>query len=625
MSYTITKSDGSLLTTIADYKTDTTTSLSLPGRGVVNYGQMISENFVYLLENFSGPTPPVDPLIGQFWFHTSDNSNPNNPVSLLLPKVYTGDTSQGSPAGWKQIGGTDASVTPPSNPHVGELWYNLSNYTLYVWNGSSWVAISVTSGENPPTGVGGGNPQDGTQWLMMPEHMLWVFDSSLSNPEPAFTRSGGSNDGKSLSGGWRLVGPMAPHGSGIYSAYARVKDTGGGSHNVIVDYINGYPICVTSPDSFDLDTSSLTNFTTYGSGNHIAVGMNVNNGLKYTNGTVVNGMFNGTSQNSNLFSGLDTSKFIGRGDTSLPTGPASDNATSFGGQGNRWSSIYGTTIYPGGSSPGNADTSNVNVMGKCQAASVADIWANTIQVILSGDTNGSGSSNGSGNFNVTTSLSDAIKNRLNQMEQDIQNALNAANNANSAANGALTQSAADNRYIQFTGTGDHGVSGTLGSSTSNCFSTIFANTFQGTATTAKFSDLAENYKADAEYLPGTLMKIGGVNEITQTTDQFDCEFFGVISTQPGLLMNSEKSEDKEYYPIALSGRVPVRVEGIVKKGDRLVSSSIPGIAMSIGSMSDVLKAEKEANTSFQQFIIGRALEDKNTTDIGLVESFVQAR
>jgi hypothetical protein len=74
MAYTIVKSDGQVLTTIADGQINTTSSsLGLPGRNYAGYGQVLDENFVYLLENFASTTPPAHPLRGQLWFNTNDN------------------------------------------------------------------------------------------------------------------------------------------------------------------------------------------------------------------------------------------------------------------------------------------------------------------------------------------------------------------------------------------------------------------------------------------------------------------------------------------------------------------------------------------------------------------------
>lgn len=129
-------------------------------------------------------------------------------------------------------------------------------------------------------------------------------------------------------------------------------------------------------------------------------------------------------------------------------------------------------------------------------------------------------------------------------------------------------------------------------------------TFYGEATSARYADLAEIYSADADYEPGTVVKLGGSAEVTQTTSFNDPEVFGVVSTNPAYLMNSEA----EGVAIALTGRVPVKVEGRIKKGERLVSGSKPGFAKAL------MKNEYD-----MRCIIGRALEDKETFDDDIVE------
>lgn len=108
--------------------------------------------------------------------------------------------------------------------------------------------------------------------------------------------------------------------------------------------------------------------------------------------------------------------------------------------------------------------------------------------------------------------------------------------------------------------------------------TNWYNTFYGVSTQAKYADLAENYTPDAEYEAGTVVVFGGDQEITVTSDFADPRVAGVISTNPAYLMNAAA----EGLPVALRGRVPVRVVGPVLKGDLLVTSTTPGYARSVG-------------------------------------------
>ena len=75
MAYTIVKSNGTVLTTIADGTINTTsTSLGLPGRNYAGYGQTVDTNFVHQVENFADTTPPSNPLRGQLWYNTNNST-----------------------------------------------------------------------------------------------------------------------------------------------------------------------------------------------------------------------------------------------------------------------------------------------------------------------------------------------------------------------------------------------------------------------------------------------------------------------------------------------------------------------------------------------------------------------
>ncbi len=89
----------------------------------------------------------------------------------------------------------------------------------------------------------------------------------------------------------------------------------------------------------------------------------------------------------------------------------------------------------------------------------------------------------------------------------------------------------------------------------------FSQAITGQASSALYADLAEKYTTDAEYSPGTIVSVGGDEEMTQATSEDDY-IAGVISTQPAFLMNNAIDGQD----IALVGRVPVRVVGSVSKG-----------------------------------------------------------
>ena len=95
--------------------------------------------------------------------------------------------------------------------------------------------------------------------------------------------------------------------------------------------------------------------------------------------------------------------------------------------------------------------------------------------------------------------------------------------------------------------------------------------YSGTATTARYADLAEKYSADADYAPGTVLTFGGIHEVTVSTQYSDARVAGVVSTNPAHLMNT-MLESEHTVALALTGRVPTKVTGTVRKGDMMISA-----------------------------------------------------
>lgn len=135
-----------------------------------------------------------------------------------------------------------------------------------------------------------------------------------------------------------------------------------------------------------------------------------------------------------------------------------------------------------------------------------------------------------------------------------------------------------------------------------------ANIIDATTTRARYADLAEIYESDRNYEPGTVVVFGGEKEITITTIMGDHRVAGVVSTDPAYLMNSEGHG----LPIALRGKVPVKVVGKVSKGDLLISSTIEGYAISA-----------QGGKGIETFrVIAKAIEDKDTDKLGSVMAVI---
>jgi len=131
MSYTITKTNGVSLGTILDGTINTSfTSLTLIGRNYANYGQLIANDLVALVENFAYSSSPSNPLAGQLWWNTTDKRL----------RVYTGSA-------FKIVSSCTAQTSAPSTTVAGDLWWDTTYSQLYIYNGTDpysaagWILV----------------------------------------------------------------------------------------------------------------------------------------------------------------------------------------------------------------------------------------------------------------------------------------------------------------------------------------------------------------------------------------------------------------------------------------------------------------------------------------------------
>jgi hypothetical protein len=311
--------------------------------------------------------------------------------------------------------------------------------------------------------------------------------------------------------------------------------------------------------------------------------------------TVVPGYANSITATGNIAA----SYFLGNG--SQLTGVVATGVTGM---------TYGTTSITIPVSSGNA---NASISGTSNVV----VWASTGQYVTgvisaTGNITASGNLSGSyllGNGTFITGLS----------ASKIFNGTSEANIGTSGGNANITIGGTSNVVVvAATGvlvTGTISASGNINTTGGNGVANIGAvgayfNTVHAKATSAQYADLAEMYQGDQTYMPGTVVEFGGSHEVTMTTTASSTSIAGVVSTNPSYLMNSGLTSLNSV-PVALTGRVPCQVLGPVKKGDRLVSSMLPGVAQVL-----------DETTYKPGCMIGKSLDNWPEASVKLIEVVV---
>jgi len=125
------------------------------------------------------------------------------------------------------------------------------------------------------------------------------------------------------------------------------------------------------------------------------------------------------------------------------------------------------------------------------------------------------------------------------------------------------------------------------------------NVLATTSLYAEYADLAENYLTDKQYDIGTVIVVGGDKEVTSSS--LGKRAIGVISEKPAYLMNAKNPGQ----PVALKGKVKIKVNGSIVKGDELIADN-NGFA-------------KKVDINFKEKVFAIALED-NTT--GIIQAII---
>ena len=268
--------------------------------------------------------------------------------------------------------------------------------------------------------------------------------------------------------------------------------------------------------------------------------------------------------------------------------PGNNNTQNLGSASGLWSNVYSTNLY---GTLQTASQPNITSVGTLSSLSVTG-----------------------GNYLISTSTNFSAPGTLDASAMlSWSNSVNNANWSFSGVDNRVFSIILDpNNRVCLRTAGNLDIIGNLlpyAANTYNLGSSIFKwATMYGVASQATYADLAEKYTADDNYEPGTVLDFGGVNEVTISNTDMSQKIAGIVSTNPGYLMNAEL-ESEFAIDLALTGRVPCKVVGKVSKGDLLVVSIIPGVAQA----SEDPKAGS---------IIGKALANYDNDRIGIIEVLV---
>jgi hypothetical protein len=590
MAYQVDKFNGTFLTSVEDGTIDSTTDLRFVGKNYAGYGEVQNENFLHLLENFANTTQPPKSVLGQIWY---DSANKRL-------KFYNGSQ-------FKVAGGAEVSVTAPSGLAVGEFWWDSTAKQLYTYDGTQFILVGPEA--SPDLGTSSVVAQVVKDDLNNSHTILKLLAAgncvAIINNDAAFNLS-------------TTVNPIA----GFTSPNIIKKGITLSSTNTAGVSQSDYVYWGTASNALRLGGVLAADYLQKGSvvfDSEIAFkdpGFNLGDGndlrIRVENSDEViieNRLGNEITMRITVTETTDERDVAVFNSTGIV--PGTTNVYNLGSSTNKWATVFATAI--NSNLLANDTTTAYNASTKAFTGSFTGNLVGTDTTVLINATtkqigysaaNLQGTLTGSvlGNVTGTASNASALDAKLPTTTATINTVVLRDSSANITAN----------RFIGIADKADQLLVGatyrsSATTATANTIAArdasgdIYASLFQGTATAARYADLAEKYLADQEYEVGTVVVVGGEAEVTASSS--DELAIGVVSANPAFMMNKDL-EGGTY--IALKGRVPVKVNGAVKKGDRLTAGD-NGCAVVTKECKDVFAV---------------ALESSEDTGIKLIEAVV---
>ena len=404
-----------------------------------------------------------------------------------------------------------ASGSQPSRPLGGQIWFDSSSSKLKFYDGTKFRTTGGAEvGATAPVGL-----TTGDFWWDSANSQLYAWDGTS----------------------FILVGPQGTGSTVTQFVSRQIKDNLDANQIIIEGKVNNITTMLFSSSAFTIGTTDPTNTIT--GFDVVKKGITLVNTQSTTNGvTSTDHRFWGTASNSDRLGGFEASDYIRSGASAFSSIVRfGDVGFTVGDSNDLKVSIENGTEGSIANEIGNKISLKVNDSG-----SVNEIaFVNTDGIIP-----------GTGNKNLGI-----VTDKWYEVHANYFKGL--ADSASGIEFGAQT-------YLGSTNAVNNTVALRDGSGE------ITASVFNGRATQASYADLAEIYTTDKEYDVGTVMAIGGDAETTAFFDggPFGGNVFGVISGSPGFLMN----KDAEGQAIAFVGRVPVKVEGPVEKGQKVYAKDL---------------------------------------------------
>jgi hypothetical protein len=586
MAYEVNKFNNVFLTSVADGTIDTTTDLRLVGKNYAGYGEVQNENFVHLLENFANTTAPPKSITGQIWFDTSAKKL----------KFYDGTR-------FKVAGGAEASASAPSGLVAGDFWWDTLAKQLYTYTGNDFTLIGPIA--SPDLGTSIISPAVVYGTLITAEGPHTILKVIADNKtvavisKTAFTLDNSKNaidDFTVIKKGITLVKSQTGVSTDDFTFWGTASNAAKLGGFTADQYIK------TGESAFISEVNFGDPGFQVGDGNDLRI--RVENG---TDVIVENRVGNDITFRITVEEAVDERDIAIIKRTGVE--PGISNAYALGSITKRWSNVYSTAFIGALTGAVTGNTTGVHKGNVLANDDTVLMDATTKQIGFAG-ANIVGTLTGS----VTGSASTAVNaGKLNNLDPSAVIPVSAVSTIavrNSSGNLIANQfvGIADNVDRTFIDRTNARVDptwadGTVSTQyrtarlTATAYSIaardvsgdITANIFKGTATAARYADLAEKYLADKEYEAGTVVIIGGEKEVTAS--DVNTRAIGVISADPAFMMN--KDLEGGIY-VALKGRVPCKAYGSVAKGDRLIAGP-SGTAMAAhGNYANVFAVALES-------------------------------